>query len=80
MLKSEKEIYKEVINVVDKAHDDISNTTGQLCSIYYDEDTETCDGCPCYNKQGFFNCRASSVLDDLEIITFYVENKMGEAK
>lgn len=40
MLESEKEIYKEVINVVDKAHDDISNTTGQLCSIYYNEDTE----------------------------------------
>ena len=80
MLKSEKEIYKEILDEVNKAHDDISNTISQLCPIYSDEDTDVCDGCPCYNKQGFFNCRVGSVLDDLELIAFNVEDKMKEAK
>lgn len=79
-LKSENDIYKKIIDITAKAYDDIEDAIIQLCPIYYDDDTKECDGCPCYNKQGFFNCRASSVLDDLELITSYVEDKMKEAK
>ena len=78
MLKSEKEIYKEVIDEVGKAYDKLDNTIGQLCDIYYDKGTELCDGCPCYSKGSWWTCIAQSALDDLSSIEFNTNRMLCE--
>lgn len=78
MLKSEKEIYKEVLDEVGKAYDKLDNTIGQLCDIYYDKGTEECNGCPCYSKGSWWTCIAQSALDDLSSIEFNANRMLCE--